>query len=90
MKCDWGLAGGYMDEPSMFAMSVSYMDQPSVWRMVNTRGLIDSRRILTLDGVKSGKLPMGIPGGILYKTVKKKKIINFRNDIACFTSGVYL
>ena len=90
MKCDWGLAGGYMDEPSMFAMSVSYMDQPSVWRMVNTRGFIDSRRIITLDGIKSGKLPMGIPGGILYKTVKKKKIINFRNDIACFTSGVYL
>ena len=57
--------------------------------MVDTRELIDSRRILTLDGVKSGKLLMGIPGGILYRTVKHKKVINFRNDIACFTSGVY-
>ena len=71
-------------------MSVSYMAQPSVWRMVDTRGLIASRRILTLDGVKSGKLLMGIPGVILYRMVNPKPIINFRNDIACFTSGVYL
>ena len=29
-------AGGYMDEPSVSAMSAGYMDRPSAWRTVNT------------------------------------------------------
>ena len=35
-RCNWGQAGGYMDEPSMSAMSAGYMDQPSVWQTVDT------------------------------------------------------